>query len=187
MKKWTLPILALLVAIIITASVLETTGIIHVRGLLWNKLAASTTVGPLIQTYELGVENSEELANQHWELGQLQQTLAQEADLLRSERAQLERRKKELEREEGRLQQLIQAWDERQAQDQEEKKKRERLERTQELYAHMRPQDAASILIKMDDELVKTILEGVPPEQLAEIFAALDPKQAARLSALLTN
>ena len=48
-------------------------------------------------------------------------------------------------------------------------------------------QDAASILIQMDDELVKTILEGIPPEQLAEIFAALEPKQAARLSALLTN
>ncbi|MGI6559158.1 MAG: MotE family protein [Limnochordia bacterium] len=187
MKKWILPIIILLVAIIITASVLEITGIIHIRGLLWNSLAASRAFGPLIRTYQLGVQNSEELANRHQALEELQRNLAHEADLLRSERANLERRKKELEREERRIQELIQAWDERQAQDQEAKKKQERLERTQEMYAHMRAEDAASILIQMDDELVKTILEGIPPEQLAAIFAALEPKQAARLSALLTN
>ena len=132
MKKWILPIFVLLLAIIVIGTVLEVTGIIHLRGLLLNSAAASTTFGPLIRTYQLGIENSEELANatgrrNSREASPPRRTLRSNGRVWKEEEARAEQ--------EGGAQQLIQAWDERHRS--KKRKRRERLEK--ERFALMRP------------------------------------------------
>jgi flagellar motility protein MotE (MotC chaperone) len=187
MKKWFFPILVFLIAVATSVTVLEVAGVLNLRQGMLQRFRAHETIGPLIRTYELGQAQSENLLLEQSRLEEWEQSLQEEEAELQIQRTLLDRQKTDLERQKIDLQNLIDQWDQRQALDRTTQEQNQRREMLGDLYANMRPEEAARVLVQLDQELIVTILEGLPPEQGANILAALEPKFAAQISKLIAQ
>ena len=187
MKKWLFPLLIFLIAVATSVTILEFAGVLDLRQGLISRFRAHEAIGPLINTYELGQTQSEQLLMEQKRLEEWEQSIQEQERELTAQKALLDRQKTDLERQEADLQNLIDQWDQRQLMEQKVQGQKERLGMLGDLYANMRPEEAAQVLIELDHTLIAGILESLAPEQGAKILAALEPKLAAQISKLIVH
>ena len=107
-----------------------------------------------------------------------------EAELTRQEQEllalqqQMEHRMTELHTLEGRIQNMIQEATTTQD---------GKFKQLVDMYANMKPRQAAAALTTVDEEVAVKILTGMKSKQSGEILSYMDPKHAARLSEVLAK
>ncbi len=182
MWKTVLAVGLLIVSLVTLAVVVQIIGLWDWAGPLWEQVRVLPAIAPHVERYELGQEESARLAAREQQLAGWQAELEDEARALAEERRRLEDEELQLER---RRQELAR-WEEQLAARESAVRLLEdeaaAMDHLRSLYAAMRPQEAARILVDLTDEEIAVILADMSPRQAGQILAALPASRAAEVS-----
>lgn len=160
--------------------------------LLWdwlNPLTRYMTTWPVMQPhlemYRLGREEWRALEAHRETLDVRELDLQGRAARLQDEQQALRAAQNELELERGRLAALERDLEEREGRIAALEEARASLDGLREVYAAMRPQEAATILADLRPEEIASLLADMPPRQAGSILAALPKERAAAVSRLM--
>jgi len=180
--KTVLAVTLLIISLVTMAIVGQIIGLWDWAGPLWQWLGVWPVTAPHVERYELGHEHAVALQAREAELAQWQARLEEEAAALEAERRALEEARFELERREEDLARREAQLEARAAAVQEMADAAAARQQLRALYEAMRPQEAARILVDLDDEEISLLLLDMSPRQAGQILAALPPERAAAVS-----
>lgn len=182
MWKTILAVTLLLFSLATLAVVGQVVGFWDWAGPLWERMSAWPALAPHVERYELGRETGELLASREAHLAQWQAELEEEAAVLAAQWRELDEARWQLERREAELADWEVRLAARQAAVERLEEAAEARDRLRALYEAMRPQEAARILVDLDNEEISLLLAEMSPRQAGQILAALPPERAAEVS-----
>lgn len=171
---------------IVLIGIMLATGVAHIQfgdGKDKERLKETFTASELMlqsQTEEKHLKAFKAAEQKEKEIAERQQELARETERLEALRLEMETAKREIEGERRKIEELVGKHSE---------VADKQIAALAEVYGGMRPEEAAPILLSLDDAMVVRILRKIPEtratSKLMAALAALDVKRAARLTALL--
>lgn len=178
--------LSLLVLSLLVAAVAgEYVGLWSISRPALNWAVRQPALAPHVAMYRVGRGDWEEWeerqeAQRQWEedLRREARRLADEWVRLETERRALERQMEALKQEEARIERRLAALEEAE-------RRAEGLERLRELYAAMRPEEAAVAAAELDDGLLVELLQGMDAARAARLLGQMDPERVARITRLM--
>lgn len=183
--KTGLAVLLLIVSLLTALFVLQVTGLWEWINPLTRRAAAWPVLQPHVEMYRLGREEWRIADMQRRELELIELDLDARARRLDEEARQLARDRNELQLEQNRLTEWEARLEQEQAALQEARDEIASLEQLRELYSSMRPQEAAVILLDMDEAEISRLLADMPPRQAGAILALLPSDKAIAVSRAL--
>ena len=171
---------------VVLIGIMLAAGVAHIEfgdGKDKERLKDSFTASELMQqsqTEEKHLKAFKAAENKEKEIADRQQDLARETERLEALRLEMDAAKKEIEGERRKIEELVGKHSE---------VADKQIAALAEVYGGMRPEEAAPILLSLDDVMVVRILRKIPEtratSKLMAALAALDVKRAARLTSLL--
>lgn len=175
-------ILLLIVSILVALYVAQVTLLWDWLNPLTRQLATWPVMQPHVEVYRLGQERWNEVETRQQALDVRELDLDGRFERLQEEQRQLRAAQNELELEQVRLaewEEELEAWAEALA---ETAERMASLDNLREMYAAMRPQEAAAIMADLEPAEVAALLSDMSPRQASGILAALPRDVATTVS-----
>lgn len=182
--KTILVILLFIVSIVTALFVVQVTSLWDWLNPLTRKMVAWPVLQPHVEMYRHGREEWGEVEARVQALEVRELDLQGRHERLDDEQRQLKTAQNELELEQARLAAWEQTLQRREAELDERESSLTSLDNLREVYAAMRPQEAASIMADMEPEEIVSLLNDMPPRQASAILAALPRDKATTVSRL---
>lgn len=183
--KTTLAVLLLIVSLMTAMAVLQVTHLWDWMNPLTRTMMAWPALAPHVEMYRTGREEWRVVQTQRRALQEREFELAVRAERMDEGERLLAAAQNELELERARLLAWEEQLDDRQAALERAEDEALALERLRDLYAAMRPQAAAAILVDMQEAEIASLLNDMTPRQAGSILAALPTDKAANVSRAL--
>lgn len=183
--KSVIAVLLLIVSIFVALFVLQVTQLWDWLNPMTRRMATWPVLAPHVEMYRVGRDRWRVAEAEREALDERQLELDGRAARLNEEQRQLASARNELELERARLTEWERQLNDRQLAVEQLEDGAEALDRLRDLYAAMRPQEAATIMSDMQEDEIAALLADMAPRQAGSILAALPRDKAAAVSRAL--